>query len=50
MTHRNRETGLTYAEDPAVLAFEMINEPRYPAGTTPRQVTEVRRRAALRGP
>ncbi|MCC7495210.1 MAG: cellulase family glycosylhydrolase [Fimbriimonadaceae bacterium] len=36
--HRNRETGRTYADDPAVLAFETINEPIYPPGTTDEQV------------
>ena len=38
--HRNRETGKTYAEDPAVLCFELINEPIYPPGMSPEQATE----------
>lgn len=37
--HRNPETGLTYADDPAVLAFELINEPVYPPTATDAQVT-----------
>ncbi len=37
--HTNRYTQRSYADDPAVLAFEMINEPIYPAGTTDEQVT-----------
>jgi hypothetical protein len=37
--HRNPETGLTYAEDPGVLVFELINEPLYPRGIEPAQVT-----------
>ncbi|MFQ6130722.1 MAG: cellulase family glycosylhydrolase [Armatimonadota bacterium] len=33
VSHRNRYTGLTYAEDPAVIVFEIINEP-IPASDT----------------
>jgi hypothetical protein len=40
VTHRNRFTGKTYSEDPAVIAFEVINEPLYPPKTTDAQVTE----------
>lgn len=32
VSHRNPETGLTYAEDPQLVAFELINEPSYPPG------------------
>ena len=32
ITHRNRYTGLTYAEDPNLLAIEIINEPAHPGG------------------
>lgn len=39
LTHRNRYTGLTFAEDRAVVAIELINEPQYPTGTTDAQVT-----------
>lgn len=38
--HRNRETGHTYAEDPAVLCFELINEPLYPPDLSDADVTE----------
>ncbi|NUQ01820.1 MAG: cellulase family glycosylhydrolase, partial [Armatimonadetes bacterium] len=38
--HRNRETGQAYADDPAVLAFELINEPIYPPGTSDAQVVD----------
>ncbi len=40
VNHRNPETGLTYGEDPGIIAFELINEPLYPAGTKDAQVTE----------
>ncbi|MBT3291226.1 MAG: cellulase family glycosylhydrolase, partial [Victivallales bacterium] len=40
VTHRNRFTGKTHSEDPAVIAFEVINEPLYPPKTTDAQVTE----------
>ena len=39
LTHRNRYTGLTFAEDHAIVAIELINEPQYPSGTTDAQVT-----------
>lgn len=37
--HVNPRTGLAYKDDPAVVAFELINEPHYPEGTTDAQVT-----------
>lgn len=37
--HVNPHTGLAYKDDPAVVAFELINEPLYPQGTTDEQVT-----------
>ena len=37
ITHRNRYTGLTYANDPNLLAVEIFNEPSHPAG--PQQTT-----------
>ena len=40
VAHRNRFTGQTYRDDPAVIAFEVINEPLYPPNTTDAQVTE----------
>ncbi|MBN2449670.1 MAG: hypothetical protein JXR77_04735 [Lentisphaeria bacterium] len=40
VAHRNRYSGRTYMEDPAVAAFELINEPIYPSGTTDDQVIE----------
>ena len=39
LMHRNRYTGLTFAEDRAVVAIELINEPQYSPGTTDAQVT-----------
>jgi hypothetical protein len=39
VAHRNPETGLTLGEDPQIIAFELINEPIYPPGTTDAQVT-----------
>ncbi len=39
LTHRNRYTGFTFAEDRAIVAIELINEPLYPPGTTDAQVT-----------
>ncbi len=32
VTHRNPHTGLTYAEDPNLIAVEIFNEPNHPAG------------------
>ncbi len=37
--HVNPLTGLAYKDDPAVIAFELINEPLYPPDTTDAQVT-----------
>jgi hypothetical protein len=34
VAHTNPFTGLRYADDPRIVAFETINEPIYPAGTT----------------
>ncbi|MBN2307635.1 MAG: cellulase family glycosylhydrolase [Candidatus Hydrogenedentes bacterium] len=36
--HVNRYTGLAYKDDPAVPAFELINEPLYPEGTSDEEV------------
>lgn len=36
--HVNRYTGRRYADDPCILAFELINEPGYPDGTTGEQI------------
>jgi hypothetical protein len=38
--HVNRFTGRRYADDPAVIAFECINEPLYPKGTPDATVTD----------
>lgn len=38
--HTNRFTSMSYKDDPAVVAFELINEPLYPPNTSDAQVTE----------
>jgi hypothetical protein len=38
--HVNRFTRMSYRDDPAVVAFEPINEPLYPPDTTDAQVTD----------
>lgn len=38
--HINRYTGHRYADDPAVLAFELINEPDYQEGSTATQIAD----------
>ncbi|MCX6907580.1 MAG: cellulase family glycosylhydrolase [Verrucomicrobia bacterium] len=38
--HVNRLTGLAYKDDPAIICFELINEPLYPKDTTDAQVTD----------
>lgn len=40
VAHRNRYTGRTYGDDPAVLFFECINEPLYGKDMTDADVTE----------
>ena len=37
--HVNMRTGFRYADDPAIVAFELVNEPHYPDGFTDAQVT-----------
>ncbi|MCD6351780.1 MAG: hypothetical protein J7M26_06645, partial [Armatimonadetes bacterium] len=39
VSHVNPHTGLAYKDDPAIIAFEPINEPLYPPGTSDEQVT-----------
>ena len=36
----NRYTGRRYADDPAVLAFELVNEPDYPDGFGDTQIAD----------
>lgn len=38
--HVNRYTGKTYAEDPIIPVFELINEPHYPKEMTEQQVVD----------
>ncbi|MBQ3290525.1 MAG: cellulase family glycosylhydrolase [Kiritimatiellae bacterium] len=38
--HTNRYTGLSYGKDPAIVAFECINEPLYPDGWPQTNVTD----------
>ena len=38
--HVNRFTGRRYADDPAVLCFELVNEPHYPEGTADEAIAE----------
>jgi len=40
LNHTNRHSGRAYKDDPAVVAFELINEPQYPSGITDAQITE----------
>ena len=44
--HINPFTGLRYADDPAIAAFELLNEPKYPAGLSDDKVTELVNRLA----
>ena len=39
MNHTNRYSGCRYADDPAILGFELINEPHYPQGRQDDEVT-----------
>ncbi len=38
--HRNPVTGHRYADDPAILCFELINEPLYPAKHSDAEITD----------
>ena len=40
VAHTNRFTGLAYKDDPAVVCFELINEPQYPPKATDAQIVE----------
>jgi hypothetical protein len=40
MAHANRFTGLRYADDPRIVAIELINEPIYPPNTSDDAVVE----------
>jgi len=40
LNHTNRYSGRAYKDDPAVVAFELINEPQYPSGITDAQITK----------
>ncbi|MBD3174183.1 MAG: cellulase family glycosylhydrolase [Armatimonadia bacterium] len=40
VSHVNPETGLAYKDDPAIVAFETINEPIPPAGTPDEVITD----------
>lgn len=40
LLHTNRYTGLTYAQEPAIAALELINEPLYPHDITDAKITE----------
>ncbi len=44
--HVNPFTGRRYADDPAIAAFELLNEPKYPAGLSDDKVTELVNRLA----
>ncbi len=39
-THVNRYTGRRYADEPTILAFELVNEPKYREGVSDAQVTD----------
>ncbi len=40
LRHTNRYTGLTYADEPAIAAIELINEPQYPPDITDATITD----------